>query len=181
MGVGGTGSPTAEQLIRLGVKDMVLIDMDRFEKSNIARVYGTFASDIPKWLRKSPLAPFKACLVAKHLKKINPSAIVKTVTESVVTYNAASVLFDRDIIFLCTDNHWSRAIVNEVAYQYFIPTINMGLRIDAPDKIIVGASGVVDVLRPDLPCLWCSGAVRADRITAESIPAKERRLLIRQG
>jgi len=32
VGVGGTGSPTAEQLIRLGVQDFVLIDKDLFEK-----------------------------------------------------------------------------------------------------------------------------------------------------
>ncbi len=45
VGIGGTGSPTAEQLIRLGVQDLLLIDKDHFEKSNLTRVYGTYALD----------------------------------------------------------------------------------------------------------------------------------------
>lgn len=180
VGVGGTGSPTAEQLIRLGVQDIVLIDKDHFEKPNLTRVYGTFASDVPRRLLKQIL-PYKVNLVARHLKRINPKAIVRAVPENVVMRDTANLLFDRDIIFLCTDNHWSRSIVNELAYQYFIPTINMGVRIDAPDRVITGGSGVVDVLRPDLPCLWCKGSVSAERITAESIPVEERGKLIREG
>ena len=107
--------------------------------------------------------------------------LLRAVPKNVVMHDTTNFLLDRDIIFLCTDNHWSRAIVNEVTYQYFIPTINMGVRIDAPDRIITGASGIVDVLRPDLPCLWCNESVRAERITAESMPAEERRVLIREG
>ncbi|HEY9706808.1 MAG TPA: ThiF family adenylyltransferase, partial [Oculatellaceae cyanobacterium] len=38
IGVGGTGSPIAEQLARLGVSDIVLIDPDKFSPSNITRV-----------------------------------------------------------------------------------------------------------------------------------------------
>ncbi|MFA5015533.1 MAG: ThiF family adenylyltransferase [Actinomycetota bacterium] len=181
VGVGGTGSSTAEQLIRLGVQDIVLIDKDHFEKPNLTRVYGTFVSDVPRRLLKQILFPCKVNLVARHLKRINPKAIIRAVPENVVMRETANLLFDRDFIFLCTDNHWSRSIVNELAYQYFIPTINMGVRIDAPDKIITGASGVVDVLRPDLPCLWCRGSVSAERITAESMPAEERSRLIREG
>lgn len=37
IGVGGTGSPTAEQLVRLGTGDLVLIDPDAFEPSNRTR------------------------------------------------------------------------------------------------------------------------------------------------
>lgn len=182
VGVGGTGSPTAEQLIRLGVKDFVLIDKDRFEKSNLTRVYGTIASDIPKKIScKLRVLSYKVNLVARHLKQINPNAVIRVLPEDVVSDVAINALLDRDVVFLCTDNHWSRAVVNELAYQYFIPTINMGVRIDAPDKAIVGAAGVVDILRPDLPCLWCRGSVRAERITAESLPPEERRTLIREG
>ncbi len=180
IGVGGTGSPTAEQLVRLGVQDLLLIDKDRFDKSNLTRVYGTFASDLPKKWRKSS-APFKADLVAAHLKRINPNANIRALTEDVVMQKTASALLDRDLIFLCTDNHWSRSVMNQMVYQYFIPTINMGARIDAPEKRIIGATGVVDVLRPDLPCLWCSQALRSERIAAESLPAKERAERVREG
>lgn len=181
VGLGGTGSPTAEQLVRLGVRDLVLIDKDRFEKSNLTRVYGTFASDLASKARRMKALPYKVELVGKHLKNINPGISLRVINEDVVTCHAISALLDRDIIFLCTDNHWSRAVVNEVAYQYFIPTINMGVRIDAPKGSITGASGAIDILRPDLPCLWCRGSVRAERITIESTPIAERNSLIREG
>jgi hypothetical protein len=179
VGVGGTGSPTAEQLIRLGVQDLILLDKDFFDKSNITRVYGTFNSDLPQKPFKTS-SPYKADLVAKHLKRINPNATIRAIVEDVVSQKGASTLLDRDIVFLCTDNHWSRAVVNEIVYQYFIPTINMGVRIDTKDEAILGA-GAVDVLRPDLPCLWCRGAVRAEQVSAESTPVKERQELIREG
>ena len=180
VGVGGTGSPTAEQLIRLGVQDLVLIDKDRFEESNLTRVYGTFAGDVPRKGRGRQ-DPYKVDVVAAHLKRINPKATIYPLAEDVVKHKTASALLDRDLIFLCTDNHWSRSIVNEIAYQYFIPTINMGVRIDAPKKKITGAAGVVDVLRPDLPCLWCSQSLNADRIAAEGLPPAERRQRLREG
>lgn len=180
VGVGGTGSPTAEQLIRLGVQDLVLIDKDRLEKSNLTRVYGTFAGDVPRKGRGRQ-DPYKVNVVAAHLKRINPKATIYPLAEDVVKHKTASALLDRDLIFLCTDNHWSRSIVNEIAYQYFIPTINMGVRIDAPKKKITGAAGAVDVLRPDLPCLWCSQLLNADRIAAEGLPPAERRQRLREG
>lgn len=181
VGVGGTGSPTAEQLVRLGVQDIVLVDKDIFEKSNLTRVYGTFAGDVPKKQFKWLSSPRKVQLLVRHLKNINPKVALYPICKDIVMPDAARVLLDRDIIFLCTDNLWSRSVVNELSYRYFIPIINMGVRIDARDGAIIGATGVVDVLRPDLPCLWCKGALDADRIAAESLPAGERNSRIREG
>jgi tRNA A37 threonylcarbamoyladenosine dehydratase len=41
IGVGGTGSSIAEQLIRLGVGSLTISDDDFFEHSNVNRVYGS--------------------------------------------------------------------------------------------------------------------------------------------
>jgi len=181
VGVGGTGSPAAEQLVRLGVRDLVLIDRDEFEPSNITRVYGTFASASRQrwWYRGKK--PKKVDLVASNLMKINPQASIQAEPKDIVIHDVARKLFDRDIIFLCTDNHWSRAIVNQIAYQYLIPTINLGVRIDAIENRISDARGTMDVLRPGLPCLWCSQFLRGERIAAESMPAHDRRSLEREG
>jgi hypothetical protein len=99
----------------------------------------------------------------------------------VVKTNAAKSLLDREVIFCCTDEHWGRSVVNQVAYQYLIPIIDMGVRIDAKDNKIRGAFGSVHVLRPDKPCLWCYEFLSADRIRAESLPKHERKSLLREG
>lgn len=167
VGVGGTGSACAEQLVRLGVKDFVLLDGDSLEKSNLTRVYGSFPFD-----GKSP--PSKVGAIRDHLLHINPEADVKVFLSHVQNDNVALNLRDRDIIFLCTDDHWGRAVVNQVCYQYLIPTINMGVRIDSHDNRITAGVASVDVLRPDKACLWCKKAVDPDRIAAEALPDAER-------
>lgn len=182
VGVGGTGSPTAEQVTRLGVRDLAIIDHDHFESSDITRVYGTFPSALrPRRWRSRKIRPNKIDLVVAHLKKINPMARIQAIPKTVIIKDAAAKLLDRDFIFLCTDNHWSRSVVNQIAYQYFVPTINLGARIDAKDGAIFGAVGIIDVLRPDLPCLWCRQFLRADRIAAESMPHSARKSLEREG
>jgi molybdopterin/thiamine biosynthesis adenylyltransferase len=182
VGVGGTGSPTAEQLVRLGVRDLVLIDPDHFDPSNLTRVYGTFPSGLGEtWWHFRKQIPLKVELVAKHLRRIRPKATIAAVPSNVVQRDAAQHILDRDIVFLCMDDHWGRSIVNQIAYQYFIPTVNMGVRIAAKEGQISGGAGSIDVLRPDNPCLWCSQFLGADRIAAESMPRKERVSLEREG
>jgi hypothetical protein len=90
-------------------------------------------------------------------------------------------LLDRDILFLCTDEHWGRSIVNQLAYQYLIPTINLGVRITSSEGEISHAVGVIDVLHPDKACLWCKQFLRSERINAESMPSRERKNLQREG
>lgn len=182
IGVGGTGSPVAEQLVRLGAEDLVLLDPDIFEPSNLTRVYGTYSSALhrPWWPWRRKLKS-KVELVADNLQRINPAVNVGALAQNVVLKDAVASLLDRDATFLCTDEHWGRSIVNQLAYQYFIPTINLGVSISSQDGVIKGAQGVVDVLRPDLPCLWCKQFLSADRITAESIPISERESLQREG
>lgn len=182
VGTGGTGSPIAEQLVRLGVTDLVLIDPDRLEMSNLTRVYGTYVSDLtPRWWSFRRSDPYKVRLIKRHLLSVRPHTTVRAVPTSVVIESAASALLDRDVIFLCTDEHWGRSIVNQVSYQYLIPTINLGMSVRAKEGKISGAVGVVDVLRPGLPCLWCRQFLRADRIAAESMPRKDREARAREG
>jgi len=184
VGVGGTGSATAEQLARLGVTDIVLVDPDTFSPSNLSRMYGTFATKRRRrWWPWNPAngPHLKVDLVAEHLVRIQPGIRATRIPQSVVLRNAAQALLDRDVLFLCTDEHWGRSVVNELAYQYLIPTINLGMSIRSRDSRITGGSGAVDVVRPGTACLWCSQFLNAGRITAESLSRKKRRILHGEG
>jgi hypothetical protein len=123
----------------------------------------------------------KVNLIAKHMRKIQPGIQVTSVPLSVVLRDAARHLLDRDVLFLCTDEHWGRSVVNELAHQYLIPTINIGMSIRARDGAISGASGAVDVIRPGTACLWCSQFLDAGRIAAESLPLTKRQVLLGQS
>ena len=45
-GAGGTGSAVAEQLVRLGVRHLLLVDADDLSASNVTRVYGSTPADV---------------------------------------------------------------------------------------------------------------------------------------
>jgi molybdopterin/thiamine biosynthesis adenylyltransferase len=185
VGLGGTGSPTAEQLVRKGVRDFTIIDHDDFDPSNLSRMYGsTYRDAYPQWYKRFPWKkgrPSKVHIISRNLKQINPNIQIRKVKSDVVKKNGVIDLLDRDIVFCCTDNHWSRSILNQVAYQYLIPVINMGVRIDTDNGNIKTAAGAVHVLRPGKPCLWCYEFLRAERIRAESLPIDERNTLLREG
>jgi hypothetical protein len=178
IGVGGTGSPIAEQLVRLGVSDFVLIDHDKFSPSNLTRVYGTEYKSVK---RANHRKEFKVDLVASHLKNINPDVHIQAIQRNVVESQVSRELLDRDILFLCTDEHWGRSVVNQIAYQYMIPTINLGVRIASNLGTITNAIGVLDVLFPGKPCLWCKQFLRSERIAAESLPADQQENLLQEG
>ncbi len=174
IGCGGTGSCVAEQLVRLGVRDILIVDPDHFEESNLTRVYGSNESDIPS-------APLKTDIVERNLRAINSTVVVSKESVSIISRKTIARLVDRDIIFGCTDNESSRAVLNRFAYQYFVPVIDVGTRIVATGGNIVGAAGRVSMVGPSLPCLWCGYHLDATRIRAETMDSHERDKLEREG
>ncbi len=173
VGLGGTGSSVAEQLVRMGSLDMLLVDNDNFEPSNITRTYGTKRSDVSKRQAKTKIA-------ARNLKSINPNVSVKEVRSSVVYQETLMELKSRDVIFCCTDNDLSRSVLNRLAYQYLVPTIDMGVRIVAKDAKVEAAAGRVSLIGPGLACLRCSHHLDPERIRVESLDPRERDRLLKE-
>jgi molybdopterin/thiamine biosynthesis adenylyltransferase len=86
-----------------------------------------------------------------------------------------------DVIFGCTDNHWSRTILNAIAYQYYVPLIDMGNQIDSDGERIRSMAGRVSIVHPGKACLLCSGVIDPQRVTTETLSATERESLEREG
>lgn len=174
VGAGGTGSAIAEQLVRLGVQHLTLIDDDVLEASNLSRVYGATSSDV----RRSRM---KVDVVARHLKKISPEGEFRAIGKSVLEPAVQSHLGDADFVFGCTDTDGSRAALNDLALRSFVPVIDTGCRIDVRNGGIRGVYGRVRYLRPGLPCLWCTGTIDGRRVLQESLSPEERERLAASG
>ncbi len=172
VGVGGTGSAVAVQLARMGVGSLTLLDRDTVEESNVSRVYGSKKKDIGK--------P-KVGVLKKHLStfsRIKVDAIRADITTEGITQH----LSDSDIIFGCTDNLTSRAVLNDVALQYYTPLIDVGCRIHMKGaESIEQAIAKVQVVTPDTACLWCTGTLDGAVIMQEALPANEKRKLVEEG
>lgn len=166
VGCGGTGSSIAEQLVRLGVKHLLLIDPDELSASNISRVYGSAYSDIDK--------P-KVEVLANSLSRIAPDLIIEQVQAMITLQPVAKRLTDCDIIFGCTDDNAGRLILSRVATYLLAPVIDCGVLITSSDSgELKGIDGRVTVLSPGQACLVCRGRIDMARAAAEFLTPEER-------
>ena len=66
--------------------------------------------------------------------------------------------------------------MQQVAYQHLIPCIDLGSTITQGAGRITGIFGQVQLLAPDLPCLWCSELLDAAEVRRDMMNETERRL-----
>jgi molybdopterin/thiamine biosynthesis adenylyltransferase/proteasome lid subunit RPN8/RPN11 len=172
VGVGGTGSPVAEQLYRLGVGHLRLFDGDRFAETNVNRVYGSSLQDDGK---------LKVEMAKEHLDRIGLTTTVDIVPQHITNEAAARALRDCDIVFGCTDKELPRTILVQLANRYCIPVFDLGVLIDSRDGCIIGVHGRVTTLMPGEACLFCRGRITAETIRIEALSDEDRQRQIRDG
>lgn len=164
VGLGGTGSLVAEQLAYLGIRSFVLLDPDDVDESNTNRVIGSVGN----------VGVAKVESARRLLTQITPDAEVQAIRGVVHRKADALPLLDADLIFCCTDSHGSRAVVNQLAYQYVIPTIDLGIRIDAQDEIVQRITGRVQMLAPGLSCLLCQNFLDPEQVRRDLLSDEDR-------
>jgi molybdopterin-synthase adenylyltransferase len=150
-----------EQLIHLGIRDYLLIDPDTIDSTNLNRLVGS---------RKQDVGRPKVEVAADNVRRIFPGAAIETSRGSVLLARDAEVLADVDFIFCCTDSHGSRAVLNQLAYQFLVPMIDMGVVIVVGSGKVSHIAGRTQMLAPGLSCLQCGNllspeAVRVDLLT----------------
>lgn len=165
VGLGGTGSLIAQQLAHLGVRRFIVIDPDVVELTNLNRLVGAMPADVGR--------P-KVEIAARHIRDINPAAEITALQADIVDEAEVSALYDADFLFLCTDSHASRAVVGQLAYQFLLPCIDMGVSISVRDTAITHVTGRVQMLAPGLPCLVCTQALDGEQIRREMLTPEQR-------
>lgn len=178
VGCGGTGSPTAEQIVRMGPECVILVDKERLDTaSNVRRVFGSKLSDV-----RGTESPLKVDVVGGHLDRLELGVRVLRIPGDVRTEEVFRNLLDADVVIAATDNHGSRAIVNELASTYLLPVIDVGVRAASKEKnLLAGLVAEVRVLTPTTPCLWCRKTIDAQIVREENLPEAERQELKKEG
>jgi len=115
IGCGGIGGETIEMLARMGIGELVLVDKDAFDLSNLNRQTLANISDLG--LDKSAVAKEKVRL-------INPYVKVTTYNEHIDQSNIDKVIGDSDIVIDALDNVLTRVIVSRKAKEKGIPYIH---------------------------------------------------------
>jgi len=135
VGVGALGTVAAELLIRAGVENLILIDFDKVELSNLQRQALFTEKDIGK---------NKAVAAKKRLKEINSLAKIKVFTGKLE--DKVSLLSQANLVLGCTDHLTSRFLINHYCLKHKIPWIFASA---------VRSSGYVMPVLPNHPCLRC--------------------------
>lgn len=184
VGSGGVGLPLVTMLARLGVGEMVVIDPDRLDITNLPRMPEARRLDALVPLRALPrgatvaerLSVRKVRLARRAAKRANPKIRFKGIAANVAEPESARELIDCDYIFLAADGHLARMLVNAVAHQFLIPAVQLGTRIDINPETGV-AEDIRTNIRPILPgvgCLRCNKLISPARLQEESTGQRER-------
>ena len=115
IGCGGIGGETIEMLARMGIGELVLVDKDAFDLSNLNRQ--TLATIADLGLDKSAVA-------AEKVRLINPYVKVTTFNEHIDQSNIEKVIGDSNIVIDALDNVLTRVIVSRAAKEKGIPYIH---------------------------------------------------------
>lgn len=172
VGCGGTGSATAEQLARLGVGNLLLIDDDCLSTSNVTRVYGSSPGDVGR--------P-KVDVLGDHLRRIAPTASVATIKGTINDLETARALTGCDVVFGCTDDNAGRLVLSRFASYYLTPVIDLGVLLSSENGELQGIDGRVTVLTPGAACLVCRNRIDLARAQAEQLGEAERAVRVAEG
>lgn len=176
VGAGGTGSPLIEQLARMGVASIIVVDSDVLDDpSNLRRVVGSRPADVAE-------RTAKAIVARRHVESLNMGTHCRDVVADVRTPEGLAALIGADVVVTTTDTHSSRAFVNQAACQFGLPLIDVGVAVGTTKAgAISGMPADVRVVLPDSGCLICRGALDANRIRAENLPLDELQAELAEG
>lgn len=174
VGAGGTGSAVVEQLVRLGVGDIVVIDPDTIndDGSNVTRVYGSTMID---------RGEAKVALAQRNADRIGLGTVLTAVPGTINDEATARLLTDRDVIFGCTDDNRGRVTLGRLATWYLIPVIDMGVKLTSSNGRLRGIEGRVTVIEPGGGCLQCRGRINASVLQTEILTPDERAHRVAEG
>lgn len=173
VGAGGTGSALAEQLVRLGVRQLLILDPDTLSASNVTRVYGSTPDDIGK---------AKVDVVRAHLLGIAPGLVCTAIKSMITRESAARELVSCDVVFGCTDDNAGRLVLSRLSTFMLTPVIDVGVLLSSDAQgLLTGIDGRVTILTPGSACLVCRDRVDLARAASELHTPEERKRLEAEG
>lgn len=126
VGCSGTGSPVIEQLARLGVGEIILVDDDTCEERNINRILNSTYSDV---LQKK----FKVDAIGDAIESFGLGTKIVKISHNLWHPKAVKAVAQCDIIFGCVDSIDGRYLANLLSTYYMQPYFDIGVRLLAQD------------------------------------------------
>ncbi len=167
VGLSGGGSQIVSQLATLGVGEIIGIDSQRADDSNRMATPNLGWIDSLFRLHKTTAAKWRVWVINR---KVTFTGIKARVPER----SALDALKRADIIVGCVNNLHARADLNEVAWRYCIPYVDIGLVLATDERAAVeprpltAIPGNLFTAIPGAPCLWCAEFLTEAKLERET-------------
>lgn len=167
IGASGTGSPVIEQLVRLGVGEIVIVDDDCIEERNVNRILNSTMKDAQN-------SRHKVDVLGDAIDRIGLATNVVRVAENLWNADVVREVAQCDIVFGCMDTVDGRYLLNNLASYYTMPYFDIGIRLDTyrtgPLKgQIREVCGTVHYLRPGRSSLMSRELFSMDQVRAAGL------------
>jgi hypothetical protein len=163
VGCSGTGSPVVEQLARLGVGLLALVDHDVVEKRNLNRIVGSTMED-------AECRRLKVDVLARSVKNIGLGTTVLPISKSLFDPEVIKAIAGCDAVFGCMDSVEGRHVLNRLATFYSMPYFDLGVKLEADGRGGVDyVGGVVHYLQPGRSSLKSRGVYTDKEVFSESL------------
>ena len=140
VGCGALGNEAIKNLALFGVGNLVLVDFDEVEASNLTRSI-LFCSDDAKMHR------YKVEAAAQSIKKINPNINVTTIVGDISYSVGLGLIRKMNVVVGCLDNRWARYVLNRLCMRAGVPWVDGGIN---------ALEGVAKVFIPGQNCYACT-------------------------
>lgn len=167
IGASGTGSPTIEQLMRLGAAVIVGVDDDNMEERNVNRILNSTMEDVK---RQRP----KVDVLGDAVDRIGLGTRFIRIDKNLWDLEVIREVAQCDVIFGCMDTIDGRFLLNAIASNYSIPYFDIGVRLDATKNFdgtarIREVCGTVNYLRPGRSSLVSRGLFTMGDVAAAGL------------
>ncbi len=163
IGASGTGSFVIEELVRLGVGHIVIVDPDAVEDVNLNRILNATMADAAAGRKKVDVA-------AGTILRIGLNTTVEVFPTNLYDPAAVRAVAGCDAVMGCVDSAEGRYLANRLATFYVMAYIDVGVALEADDAgAITQVCGYVHYIQPGRSSMLSRGAITMEQVSAEGL------------
>ncbi len=167
IGASGTGSPTLEQVVRLGVGEVVAVDDDHIEDRNVNRILNSTIQDVAT--KKA-----KVDVQGDAIERMGLGTRVIRLKKNLWDPDVVRAVAQCDVVFGCMDSIDGRYLLNALATFYNIPFFDIGVSLEAVREgkdrgRIREVCGTINYLRPGRSSLMSRGLFTMKEVAAAGL------------
>lgn len=119
VGAGALGNEVVKNLVLVGVGNLLIVDFDRIELSNLSRAV---------FFRDEHCGRPKATVVAEMARQLNPDCRVVGLLADVTADIGLGLVRDMDVVIGCVDNREARLWINRMCWKVGVPWVDGGIQ-----------------------------------------------------